>query len=202
MPERVALGFYYEDYLAVTGAAGMDKVVALSRKPWAEWRPGQWDAYTAKFPMLETLPDVGNAEDSTMSTKALIAAQPDVAVLSIWQTAGLGEPGVAQLEAASIKVIALDYNAQTLEKHLMSTRVLGVVMGEPERAEQLAQMYQAKTEDTLARVGIARRSSKKIYVELAQAGPDTIGNSYGGGLWAGVIDLVGGDNIAKGQVEN
>ena len=202
VPERVALGFYYEDYLAVTGAEGADKIVALSRAPWADWRPGQWQAYTARFPLLETLPDFGNSDDNTFSVEALIAARPEVAILSSWQTAALGEAGVTQIEEAGIKVVALDYNAQTLERHLLSTRVLGAVMGQPERAEALAAMYQAMTEDTLARVAKAGPSRKKIYVELAQKGPGEIGNSYGKGMWAGVIDLVGGENIARGQIEN
>lgn len=201
-PTRVALGFYYEDYLAVTGAEGADKLVAIARAPWADWRPGQWTVYTARFPALETLPDFGNVDDNTFSVEALIAARPEVAILSSIETAAIGEPGIKQIEAAGIKVVAIDYNAQTLERHLLSTRVLGAVMGQPERAEQLATMYETMTKDTLARVAKAGPSHRKIYVELAQKGPGEIGNSYGKGMWAGVIDLVGGDNIAKGQIEN
>lgn len=202
VPDRVALGFYYEDYLAVTGADGADKIVALSRAPWADWRPGQWAVYTARFPQLEGLPDFGNADDNTFSVEALIAARPEVAILSSWQTAAIGEPGVQQIQNAGIAVIAIDYNAQTLERHLLSTRVLGAVMGQPERAEQLATMYETMTNDTLARVQAAGPSHRRIYVELAQKGPGEIGNSYGNGMWAGVINLVGGDNIASGQIEN
>ncbi|MFV0333926.1 MAG: ABC transporter substrate-binding protein [Tropicimonas sp.] len=202
VPERVALGFYYEDYLAVTGPEGADRIVALSRTPWAGWRPGQWKVYTARFPQLETLPDFGNADDNTFSVEALIAARPEVAILSSWQTSSIGEPGMKQIEDAGIKVVAIDYNAQTLERHLLSTRVLGAVMGQPERAEQLATLYETMTSDTLARIAKAGPSHRKIYVELAQKGPGEIGNSYGKGMWAGVIDLVGGVNIAKGQIEN
>lgn len=202
VPDRVALGFYYEDYLAVTGAGGADKIVALSRAPWADWRPNQWKAYTAVYPRLASLPDFGNADDNTFSVEALIAAKPEVAILSTWQTKAIGAPGMAQLEAAGIKVIALDYNAQTLERHLLSTRVLGAVMGQPERAEALATLYRSKIEDTLARIAKAGASHRKIYVELAQKGPSEVGNTYGKGMWAGVIDMVGGDNIAKGQIEN
>ncbi len=201
-PDRVALGFYYEDYLAVTGPEGAAKLVSLSRAPWADWRPNQWAAYTKVFPALETLPDFGNADDNTFSVEALIASKPDVAILSTWQTAAIGEPGVKQIEDAGITVVAIDYNAQTLERHLLSTRVLGAVMGPPERAEQLAAMYEAKTADTAARIAKAGPSGKKIYVELAQKGPGEVGNTYGKGMWAGVIDLVGGENIAKGQIEN
>ena len=202
VPSRVALGFYYEDYLAVTGPEGVDKLVSLSRGPWADWRPGQWKVYTARFPHLESLPDFGNTDDSTFSVEALIASKPEVAILSPWQTAAIGEPGVAQIEAAGIKVVAIDYNAQTLERHLISTRILGAVMGQPERAEALAALYEARTRDTVDRVASAGASGKKIYVELAQKGPGEVGNSYGKGMWAGVIDLVGGQNIARGQIEN
>ena len=202
VPERVALGFYYEDYLAVAGAEGVERLVSLSRAPWADWRPGQWAAYTARFPQLKDLPDFGNADDNSFSVEALIASQPDVAILSAWQTAAIGAPGMAQLDAAGITVVAIDYNAQTLERHLLSTRILGAVMGQPERAEELAKMYEAKTRDTMERVAKAGPSNRKIYVELAQRGPSEIGNSYGRGMWAGVIDMVGGQNIAAGQIEN
>ena len=75
-------------------------------------------------------------------------------------------------------------------------------MGTRDRAEALATQYQAAHDDTMARVAKAGPSAKKVYVELAQKGPDTVGNSYGNGMWGGVIESVGGINIAKGQVEN
>ncbi|MDB6452913.1 ABC transporter substrate-binding protein [Falsirhodobacter sp. 20TX0035] len=202
VPDRIALGFYFEDYLAVAGPGGADRLVALSRAPWADWRPGQWAAYTARFPALETLPDIGHADDGTLSAEAIIAARPDVAILSTWQTVALGDPGLRQLAAAGVAVVALDYNAQTVERHVLSTQILGAVLGQPERARQLADLYRAEVDDTLARVAKAGPSHRKVYVELAQGGPSQIGNSYGQGMWAGVIDLLGGRNIAEGQIGN
>ncbi|WP_435168833.1 ABC transporter substrate-binding protein [Falsirhodobacter sp. 1013] len=201
-PERIALGFYFEDYLAVAGPEGADRLVALSRAPWADWRPGQWKAYAARYPQLNSLPDIGHADDNTLSAEAIIATRPDVAILSTWQTSALGEPGLRQLDAAGVKVVALDYNAQTVERHVLSTQVLGAVLGQPERAQRLADLYRAKIDDTLARIAMAGPSHLKIYVELAQSGPREVGNSYGKGMWAGVIDLVGGQNIAAGQIGN
>jgi len=200
-PDRVLLGFYYEDFIAITGPSGIDKVVAISRAPWAEWRPMQWEAYKAVYPQIEALPDVGDTETSTFSVEAAIAAKPDVALLAGWQFDALGE-GVVQLEAAGIPVVVVDYNAQTLEAHLASTRVIGTLMGTEDRAEALAGLYEEKITDTMARVAAAGDAPKKVYVELAKKGPAEVGNSYGNGMWAGVIDLVGGANIAKGQVEN
>ncbi len=200
-PDRILLGFYYEDFIAITGPGGIDKVVAISRTPWAEWRPMQWEAYKAVYPQIDALPDVGDTESSTFSVEAAIAAKPDVAILAGWQFDALGE-GIAQLEAAGIPVVVVDYNAQTLEAHLASTRVIGSLMGTEDRAEALARHYESMITDTIARVTAAGGAPKKVYVELARKGPAEVGNSYGKGMWAGVIDLVGGANIAKGRIEN
>lgn len=200
-PDRVLLGFYYEDFIAITGPGGIDKVVAISRAPWAEWRPMQWEAYKAVYPMIDSLPDVGDTETDTFSVEAAIAAAPDVALLAGWQFDALGE-GIAQLEAAGIPVVVVDYNAQTLAAHLASTRVIGTLMGTEDRAETLAALYEARITDTMRRVAAAGDAPKKVYVELARKGPAEVGNSYGKGMWAGTIELVGGANIARGQVEN
>lgn len=74
-------------------------------------------------------------------------------------------------------------------------------MGTEERAEALATLYQTMTEDTAKRVA-ASTEMPKVYVELAQKGPDEVGNSYAGGMWGGVIDRLKGQNIANGQIEN
>lgn len=198
--ERVLLGFYYEDYLAVVGDGAVDKLVGLSRGPWADWRPKQWDAYTQVFPQLAELPDVGDTENSTMSIEAAIAADPDLVVLAGWQYDALGE-SAAQFDTADIPVLVLDFNAQTLEAHLASTRALGMAMGTEERAQTLATLYAEMTADTAARVEQSTEAPK-VYVELAQKGPDEVGNSYAGGMWGGVIDRLKGQNIANGQIEN
>ncbi len=198
--ERVMLGFYYEDYLAVAGDGAVDKIVGLSRGPWAEWRPRQWEAYTQTFPQLNDLPDVGDTESSTFSIESAIATDPDLIILAGWQYDALGETA-GQFDTAGIPVLVLDYNAQTLEAHLASTRALGLAMGTSDRADALATLYAEKTADTEARV--ARSDARpKVYVELAQKGPDEIGNSYAGGMWGGIIDRLQGQNIANGQIEN
>jgi ABC-type Fe3+-hydroxamate transport system substrate-binding protein len=198
---HVLLGFHYEDFIAVVGPGAMDKVAAVSLAPWRDWRPMQYDAYLKAIPSIGNLPDVGDTETNTFSIEKVIAAKPDLAILAAWQYDALGE-SVAQLDEAGIPVVVIDYNAQTREKHIQSTLLIGKVMGSEERAEQLAEYYRSMIEDTLARVKQSGPSTKKVYVELAKKGPSEVGNSYGVGMWGGVIDLVQGINIAKGQVEN
>lgn len=201
VPERVMLGFYYEDYLAIGGPGAMDKVVALALSTWKDWRPRQFEAYTKVFPKLTTLPDVGNTEDNTFSVEKVIAANPDLVILGAWNYDALGE-GVKLIEAAGIPVVVLDYNAQTIEKHVTSTLALGKLLGTEDRAQALAENYKNAFRDIEARIAKAGPTTKKVYVELAQKGPSQVGNSYGTTMWGALIEQLGGHNIAKGQIGN
>lgn len=201
VPERVVLGFYYEDFLAVVGPKALDKVVALSLSTWKDWRPNQFAAYEKALPRLKTLPDVGSTEDSTFSVEKVVDANPDLLILGAWNYDALGE-AVEQIEAAGIPVLVLDYNAQTVDKHVSSTLALGKLMGQQARAEKLAADYKAAMADIDARIAPHKPSKKKVYVELAQNGPGTVGNSYGNTMWGALVNQLGGQNIAMGQVGN
>ena len=39
LPQRIVLGFYYTDYLAVGGVKALDKVVGFSKAVWTDWTP-------------------------------------------------------------------------------------------------------------------------------------------------------------------
>lgn len=201
VPQRVVLSFYYEDYLAIAGPGALDKVVALSLSPWKDWRPNQFAAYEKALPKLASIPDIDSTEDNTFSIEKVIAAKPDLLILAAWSYDALGE-GTKQLEAAGIPIVTLDYNAQTVEKHVASTLALGKLMGTQDRAEKLAKNYKDAMADVQARIQKAGPTDKKVYVELAQKGPDEVGNSYGDTMWGALVDRLGGHNIAKGQIGN
>lgn len=201
IPERVVLGFYYEDYLAIAGSEALDKVVGLSLSTWKDWRPNQFKAYEAALPKLASIPDIGNTEDGTFSIEKVIAANPDLLILAAWSYDTLGE-GIKQIEAAGIPIVTLDYNSQTVEKHVASTLALGKLMGTDDRATELADTYKNAMKDIHDRIAKQPHSQKKVYVELAQNGSDTVGNSYGDSMWGALITELGGTNIAKGQIGN
>ncbi|WP_138935137.1 ABC transporter substrate-binding protein [Roseovarius arcticus] len=201
-PQRILLGFYYEDFLAVAGPDAYDRVVAISKDTWAGWRNLQWKTYAAAIPRLEELADVGEVDSGTFSLEAVVAAKPDLAILAAWQYQALGEVA-DRIEAAGIPIVVLDYNAQTVEKHVQSTQLFGQIMGEQERARTLADEYASQVaaiEDRLA--ALPKGDAPKVYVELARKGKDTVDNSYSGTQWGSVINQVGAINIADGQISN
>ncbi|MEO1191236.1 MAG: ABC transporter substrate-binding protein [Pseudomonadota bacterium] len=198
-PERILLGFYFEDFFAVGGPKAYDRVVAISKGAWEGWRNLQWQAYTAAVPELLDLADVGEVDAGTFSLEAALAMQPDLALLAVWQVEALGDQ-VDRLEAAGVPVVTLDYNAQTVEKHVTSTHILGQVLGEETRAKELADAYAAAVADVQARVAGAKGDPRPVYVESGRGGAEVIGNSYGDLMWGGLIGMAGGDNIGKGKI--
>lgn len=196
--ERIVLGFNLEEFSAVAGPGGWDRVVGINRRQWAINRPAVWRHHLAALPGLAALPDIGAAENQSLSAERILALRPDLFIIHAWGYQA--QPAVmAQLEAAGIAVVVVDYNAQTVALHRASTLALGAALGQPERAAALAAQY----EDRLAEIaaGVARIGARPaVYVELGSGGAASIGNTYAGTMWGRMIELAGGRNIAEGRI--
>lgn len=198
--KRVALGFYFEDYLAVAGEKGWANVVGISKAAWKDWRPASWTLYTSHMPAIDQLPDMGEVEVMTFSVEKVIELKPDVLVLAEWQVQGLGSD-VDQIKSAGIPIVVVDYNAQKLDNHLKSTMLLGEIAGQPARAAAINKDYRDAIEDINARLAKANLPKPKAYAEFGNKGPGEVGISYGKNMWGGMIEQAGGVNISKPFVE-
>lgn len=199
--ERVFLGFYYENFLAINGPQSFDRVVAMSKGEWRDFFYSQWLKYSKSIPRLEKITDTGSIYTGTFSMETAIAARPDVAILAPFQYDTLGD-NVKKLEDAGIRVVVVDYNTQTVDRHVASTLIIGKLMGNEERARQLADEYKAAVEDVKARVAKAGGTPKRVYFELGNMEPTEYGNSYGDYMWGSLAGLAGGENIARGKVKS
>lgn len=197
--QRVVVNFNFEEFTAVAGKDAWAKVVGISRTPWEGWRPAIFSRYAAVIPNLQAMPDVGHSEDGTFSAEKVIALKPDVVFMAEWTFKSL-ETQRAQIEAAGIPVVVIDYNAQLLERHLASTRVMGRVMGTEARAQELAGLYEREYNNVMTRVARARGPRKTVYVELGKGGAQAVGNSYSGTMWGKIITLLGANNLADGKL--
>lgn len=200
--QRVIVNFNFEEFTAVAGKEGWSRVVGMSRSLWEGWRPAIWKRYTEVIPNLAQQPEIGNTEDGNFSAEKIIGLRPDVMLMANWTWSSL-TTAREQIEKAGIPIVVIDYNAQTLERHLASTRAIGAVMGTSARAEELAQLYERETSDTMRRIAMAQAGGRKpkVLVELARDGAETIGNSYAGTMWGKILDTIGADNIANGRLQ-
>jgi ABC-type Fe3+-hydroxamate transport system substrate-binding protein len=196
--ERIVLGFNYEEFTAIAGPAGWDRVVGFARTLWTDWRPSIFKRYLVPIPRLAGLPDVGNTDDNSFSLEKVLALRPDLVVMAEWSFSTLG-PQVAQLEALGIPVMVIDYNAEIPERHVASTLALGIATGNEERARTLARLYSDKLAD-IRRRAASVAVKPKVYIELGQGGAGAVGNTYWKGMWGRLIDFAGAENIAAGRI--
>ena len=196
--DRIFLGFYEESYLAV--AKDFSKVVSISKAEWADFFTGQYMAYEEQMPSIKDMIDTGSIYKASFSMETLLNSRPEVAILAPFQYETLAE-NIKKLEDSGIKVVVIDYNSQTLEKHMQSTRILGMITGNQERAEKLALNYEKAIKEVEERVAKVD-PKKRVYIELGNLGPKEIGNSYGDYLWGSLAKSAGGNNIAEGKVES
>ncbi len=196
--ERIVLGFNYEEFTAVAGPAGWDRVVGFAKTLWSDWRPSVFKRYLVPIPRLAALPDVGNTEDNTFSLERVLSLRPDLFVMAEWSFKVLAEQ-VRQLEALGVPVMVIDYNAEIPERHVASTLALGGATGNEERARTLAALYADKLADVRRRVADAP-TRPKVYVELGQGGAGVVGNTYWKGMWGRLLEFAGADNIAANHL--
>ena len=199
--KRVVLGFYIEDYFAVGGDKAFDRLAGLSLGWFVKSRPAVWEQYVAARPTLRGVPDVGSVQDQSFVIEKVLAARPDVVVLADWQFKALASE-IPRLEAAGVPVVVVDFNAQTLERHVESIRVLGQLTGETARAQRIADEYRQVLETIQQRIAKAKLPRPRVYVELGDKGPAEHSYTYGKNMWGAMVDLVSGDNVAAPFVKD
>ena len=195
--ERIVIGFNFEEFTAVAGPAGWDRVVGFNKRQWAVNRTSNWKRYQAAIPRLTDLADVGASENGTFSVERVLGLRPDLLIVLALDYSGMG-PAMAQIEQAGIPILVVDYNSQVLAKTVAGTLALGHATGNLDRAQALTDLYTARTADIARRVEGADRP--KVYVELGQGGAGVIGNTYNNAMWGRMAELAGGTNIAAGRI--
>lgn len=195
--ERIVLGFNYEEFTAIGGAAAWRRVVGWDRKQWATNRPSLWSRYQKVIPGLADIADIGVMDEGTFSTEKFLSLRPDLFVMIAYDFKAQ-QPLVKQIEDAGVPILVLDFQAQETARHIAGTLALGAAIGENDRARALAELYRDRTADVARRV--AGLPQPKTYIELGAYGPDKVGNTYNGAMWGRMVDLAGGANIAAGKI--
>ena len=172
--KRIALGFYYTDFLAVGGTKALDKVVGFSKEVWTDWTPASWDLYSKALPQLNKLADFGEVEVGTFSVEKVISLKPDLLILASWQYNVL-EPDLKPLIDLNIPIVVLDYNREKVELHVKSTKILGEILGEEKRADEISKLYEDTVKEVGDRIAKANLPKPKIYIEFGRGGPDDTG---------------------------
>ena len=189
--QRVVVTFNLEEYFAVAGEAGIDKLAGYSHAYWEGRREDAWEAFTAKYPQLREIADVGYNDGINVET--IISLAPDVVIMSAPVNYTFIESSLDNLSAAGIAVVFIDYHTQTVETHGESTRIIGKVMGQEARAEEIASFYADQMALIAERLSTLPENAEKpkVYMEFSR-GVGTYGNTWSERMWGALIRECGG----------
>lgn len=149
--------------------------------------------YVQRFPALDKLPQVASSAGS-FSLESVLAAAPDVAVVSLGS--GPSDTQIAQLQAAGIAVVFIDFFNNPFENQERSLRILGELTGAQARAEAFIDFRRQRMQRIAERVApIAPEQRPTVLLEAHAGMTKDCCNSPGKGNMGDYIEVAGGHNI-------
>ncbi|MFT3719673.1 ABC transporter substrate-binding protein [Pseudorhodoferax sp.] len=149
--------------------------------------------YLARFPALGKLPQVASSAGS-FNLEAVLSAAPDVAVVSL--DSGPSDAQIAQLQAAGIPVVFIDFFQNPFRNQEPSLRILGSLTGGQARAEAYIAFRRQHMDRIAQRVAaLAATDRPTVFLEAHAGISKDCCNSPGKGNMGDYIDFVGGHNI-------
>lgn len=202
MPETFVVANYIFNFLLVGGRESLSKVVGLTMDGWEDTRFGEYTALTEAYPEIKDMKSIGGYHDNVLDRELILEMRPDCLIINDAQYVD-NETSIPVWEAAGIEIVVLDYSKMIAENHLLSTEILGKLLGKEETASELCKAYTNGIETVNERVAELSEEEKDIIVhmELGNMGADTIGNSYDGILWDSIVTNVGAESISHGKLD-
>lgn len=156
--------------------------------------PATYDRYRKAFPALQTLPTVASSAEN-FDMESVLAAAPDVAVVSLGR--GPSDTQIAQLKAAGIPVVFIDFFTDPFANQARSLRILGRLTGTEARAEAYIDFREQHLASISRRVeSLDPAKAPSVFVEAHAGITSDCCYSAGQGGIGDYIDFVGGHNIA------
>lgn len=155
--------------------------------------PEMYAAFSEKFPNLARLPTTPSSA-ADFSVEAVLGAGPQAAVVSLGS--GPTDDQVAQLKAAGVETVFIDFFSHPFENQATSLTLLGALTGREAQAKAYNDFRAAKLAVIAERVAKIPQDQRPTVLLEAHAGqsPDCC-NSPGKGNVGDYIAFVGGHNI-------
>ena len=194
-------------FAAIAGEGFEDKIVAIGSSLSSVDGPS-YERYLEIAPSLDTLPVVGSIRGDTFSIETVLAEEPDVVVIYTSDFRfGAQEKIVDPLTAAGVPVVCIDFtptisdDAPSYQHVLDSIGLLGTILGEEDKAEEIQEYYKGEVKKVLDVIHEQSPTPSTIYIEGGLTPPEEYSNTLVGGDAATIIRDLGGINIAEGVLE-
>lgn len=164
----------------------------------------EYAEYQRRFPAIERIPVVGQHTAASFSVERALAVKPDVVTMTAafagirpntGNAAANSSPLIRRFEAAGVPVVVVDFFIDPLNNTVPSMRILGQVLGYPERAQAFISYYEAHMQRIAQ--GVATLKHRPDVLVHAHAGATGCCNSPGVGTFNEMIQYAGGHNIGE-----
>jgi iron complex transport system substrate-binding protein len=201
--DRIVVLSELDELAAVGGEDALRKLVALNIWRYKQWRPDWWEEWVKHFPWLANLPDTGQVGQN-FNPEVVINVKPDVVICWPWQYNQLKESGdLKKLEEAGIRVIAVQLLPITtnITEHLnavsKTVKILGVLLGKEQRAEELIRFYEEQINKVVTRTMHVEKRPKVLVFATS-----SLWTAYGmKGYYHVWVTLAGGVNLGDKVVK-
>lgn len=158
------------------------------------YSPDTYEAVKKRFPKAESIPEVGDALNSSFSIEAVIASKPDLVIFTLY---GPKPEGINKLDDANIPYVFVDFFRKPLENTVPSMRMLGKLLDRERAAEAFVSYYEQHMGKIAARVEKLDRPI--VFFHLNPDGKDCCFTS-GPGNMSDFIAVAGGTSIGPDKV--
>ncbi len=168
------------------------------RKDLIEADPATYQAYLAKFPVFGYIPAFAGLEQSLIDIETTIAQKPDVVFLNLETQQAVDEANyVEKLGALGIPVIYVDFRYDPEHNTEPSIRLFGKLFDQEARAEEFIKFRAAEIARVTDKLAEANPSRPKVFIDRAAGFYEDCCHSFGDGNFGAMVEMAGGDNIAK-----
>lgn len=186
----VALGLIHPDPVSLLAAWPQD-VNRLGTETYAQ--------FLKKSPALATLPKISSSAGS-FDVESLLAAHPDVAILSL--ESGITDAQIAQLEAAGVPVVIVDFFVKPFENLGHSLEILGALTGREQQAKAFVDFRAERMKRIADRVAsLSADKRPTVFLEAHAGMNEDCCNSPGQGNVGDYLSFVGGHNIGADVIK-
>lgn len=160
-----------------------------------------YQIYAEKYPQIKALPTFGGAKDGTFNVEQALTLKPDLVLMNLESKAATDESRLTEkLDKLGIPVVFIDFREKPFENAEKSIRIMGQLVGKPERAEEIVAFRQKQIDIVTDRLKNFSGTRPKVMLDRAGGYTEECCMSFGDENFGRMVEVAGGVNIAKGLI--
>jgi len=162
----------------------------------AQFDPEIYAAYLEKYPSIADIPVFGMISNGTFSIEHAVSLKPDALLMNLTSRGGIEESGFDKtLEKLGIPLLYVDF--RQMDNIEPTLRLMGELVGEQAKAEEFIAFRAQAIKRVIDRIAQANPPRPVVFIERGAGGNDPCCSSFGNDNFGKLVDLAGGNNMAR-----